>query len=57
VYTYDEPSPDNTAEASLVLDNAIWDSHLTAEGRQEQNQLNGIHIVGNKDQLGLLLLN
>jgi hypothetical protein len=50
-------SPDNASEASLVLDNAVGDAHLAAERGQEDDQLDGIHVVGDQDQLGLLLLN
>ena len=32
------PSAD-AAKTRLVLDNAVWDSHLSAEGRQEHHQL------------------
>merc|ERR1719454_1805053 len=47
----------NTSEASLVLDNAVWDSHLSAESREEEDDLQRINIVGNDDQRSLLLLN
>ena len=33
------PSADS-AETRLVLDNAVWDSHLSAQSWQEHNQLN-----------------
>ena len=33
----------NTTETGLVLDDAVWDSHLAAQGRQEQNQLKEIN--------------
>ncbi len=50
-------SPDNTSEASLVLDDAVGDAHLAAESGQEDDQLDGIYVIGDQDQLGLLLLN
>jgi len=46
----------NSAESSLVLDNAVGDSHLAAQGRQEENKLDGIDIISNDDQLSFLLL-
>lgn len=30
---------DETSQARLALDDAVWDSHLAAQGWQEQNQL------------------
>lgn len=32
------------SQATLALDNAIWDSHLTAQGRQEEHQLKAQEI-------------
>lgn len=48
---------DDRAESGLALDDGIWDTHLTAEGWEEDNQLNWVNIVGNEDQRGLLVLN
>lgn len=45
-----------SAQSSLALDDAVWDTHLAAQSWQEDDELNWIHIVGNDDQLGLLAL-
>merc|ERR1712117_342575 len=47
----------NTPKTSLVLDNAVWDSQLSAQSRQEEDNLQRINIMGNDDQGSLLLLN
>jgi len=49
------PSCD-TSQPSLVLDDAVWHSHLAAQGGKEQNKLDGIDIVSDDDKLGLFLL-
>lgn len=46
---------DKTTQAGLPLDNAIKNPHLTAQGGQENNQLDGVHIMCNHYQLRLLL--
>ncbi len=38
------PSSD-ASETSLVLDDAVWDTHLTAKCRQEKNQLKKIQFI------------
>lgn len=48
---------DDGAETGLALDNGIGDAHLLAERRQEDNQLDGVNIVGDEDQGSLLVLN
>jgi len=48
---------DSAAETSLVLDDAVGHAHLSAQGGQEQNNLNGLDIAGDGDELGSLLLN
>jgi hypothetical protein len=48
---------DERAEAGLALDNAVGHAHLAAERRQPDDNLDRVDIVGNDDQLGLLLLN
>ena len=45
---------DNGAEAGLALDNDVGNTHLPAEGREVDDQLNWVYIVGNDDQGGLL---
>lgn len=48
---------DDSAETGLALDNGVGDAHLLAERRQEDDQLNGVNIVGDEDQGSLLVLN
>lgn len=48
---------DDGAESSLALDNGIGNAHLAAERRQEDNELDGVDIVGDQDERGLLVLN
>jgi len=48
---------DDAAQASLVLDDAVWHLHLPAQSGQEQNDLDGVDVTGNDDQLRFLLLN
>ncbi len=47
----------NRAKTSLALDNDIGDTHLAAESGEEDDELNGVNIVGNDDESGLLGLN
>lgn len=47
----------NRTQASLALDDGVGDTHLAAEGGQEDDQLDGVDVVGNQDQGGLLVLN
>ena len=48
---------DNSTETSLALDDGIRDTHLAAESGKEDNQLNGVNIVGDEDERSLLVLN
>jgi len=48
---------DDSAETGLALDDGVGDTHLLAERRKEDNQLNGVNIVGDEDQGSLLVLN
>lgn len=48
---------DDGAESSLALDDGVWDTHLAAEGGEEDNEFNWVNIVGDEDQRGLLVLN
>lgn len=48
---------DDSAETGLALDDGVGDAHLLAERRKEDNQLNGVNIVGDEDQGSLLVLN
>ena len=47
---------DNLSEASLSLDNGIRNLHLSAESREPDDDLHGVHIVGDQNQSSLLLL-
>lgn len=44
-------------ESRLALDDGIRDTHLPTQRRQEDDELDGIHIVGNQHQARLLVLN
>lgn len=48
---------DDTAETSLALHNHIRNTHLTAESREENDEFNGVDIVGDDDKRRLLRLN
>ena len=43
-------------QPGLLLDNAVGNPHLRTQGRQEDNQLSGIHIMCEHYQLSLLVL-
>ena len=45
---------DDRAETGLALDNDVGHTHLAAEGREEDNELDGVDVVGNDDESGLL---
>ncbi|KAH3659830.1 hypothetical protein OGATHE_005875 [Ogataea polymorpha] len=45
------------SQSSLTLDDSVWNTHLSAQSWQEDNQLDWIDIVGNQHQFGLLVLN
>lgn len=47
---------DDSSETGLALDDGIGDAHLAAESGQEDDQLNGVDIVGDEDERGLLVL-
>lgn len=48
---------DDSSQTGLALHNGEGDTHLTAESRQEDDELNRVDIVGDQDQGGLLVLN
>lgn len=48
---------DDSAESGLALDDSIGDTHLAAEGGEEDDELNGVDIVGDEDKRSLLVLN
>lgn len=48
---------DDGTETGLTLDNGVRDTHLAAESGEEDNELNGVNIVGDEDEGSLLVLN
>lgn len=48
---------DNRAESGLALDDNVRDTHLAAEGGEEDNELDGVDVVGDQDEGSLLVLN
>lgn len=44
-----------TTQTSLSLDDAVWDTHLAAQSREEKNHFNWIDVMRDDDKLGLLL--
>jgi len=48
---------DNGAESGLALHYRVRNTHLAAKSRKEDDQLDGVDVVGNQDQLRLLVLN
>ena len=45
-----------SAEASLALDDGVWHPHFPAERGEEDDELDGINVVGNEHQGRLLRL-
>ena len=41
---------DNRAEPGLALDDGVGDTHLAAKSREEDDQLDGVNVVGDQDQ-------
>lgn len=48
---------DDRAKTGLALDDGVGDTHLLAQGRKEDNELDGVDIVGDEDEGSLLVLN
>lgn len=48
---------DDRAETGLALDDNVRDTHLTAEGGEEDDELYGVDVVGDNDEGRLLGLN
>lgn len=48
---------DDSSETGLTLDYGIGDAHLLAEGGKEDNELDGVDVVGDENEGGLLVLN
>lgn len=48
---------DDGTETSLALDDGVRDTHLAAESGKEDDELNRVNIIGDDDEVGLLLLN
>jgi len=53
----EEGRKEGSSETNLALDDHVGNAFLSAEGWQPQHELNGVNVVGNDDELGLLLLN
>lgn len=47
---------DDRTETSLALHNSVGDTHLLAQRGKEDNELDGLDIVGNEDKRSLLVL-
>lgn len=47
---------DDRTETGLALDDNVGDTHLAAECGKEDNQLDGVNVVGDQDERGLLVL-
>lgn len=47
---------DELSESSLSLDEAERDTHLSAQGGEVHDQLEGLDVVGDHDKVGFLLL-
>ena len=45
---------DNGTETGLTLDDDVWNTHLAAEGGQEDNELDRVDIIGNDNEGSLL---
>jgi len=45
-----------TSKTCLALNDAVWNSHLSAQGWQEDDDLNGLDVMGNDNELSLFLL-
>lgn len=48
---------DDSAETGLALDNGVGNTHLLAKRGEENNELDGVDIVGDQDERSLLVLN
>lgn len=48
---------DNGTETGLALDDHVRNTHLAAEGGKEDDELDGVNVIGDDDKVGLLLLN
>lgn len=46
----------NSTETGLALDDGVGHTHLLAERRKEDNELDGVDVVGDEDKRGLLVL-
>lgn len=47
----------NAAETGLALHNDVGDTHLAAESGEEDDELNGVDIIGDDNERCLLCLN
>ena len=47
----------NSSKTSLALDNSKRNTHLTAKSRKENDELNGVNVMGDQNKRSLLVLN
>lgn len=47
---------DDRSETGLALDDDVGDTHLAAEGGEVDDELDGVDVVGDEDEAGLLVL-
>jgi hypothetical protein len=45
---------DNGTKAGLALDDNVWDTHLAAKGRQEDDELDRVNVMRDHDQRSFL---
>lgn len=48
---------DHCSKTGFALDDDVWDAHLPAESGEEDNELDGVNIVSDDDERGLLGFN
>ena len=42
------------AETGFAFDDGVGDTHFAAEGGEEDDELDGVHVVGDQDEAGFL---
>jgi hypothetical protein len=57
VYNFTYLLVDDRSETGLALDDGVRDTHLLAKRGKEDDELNGLDIVGDEDERSLLVLN
>lgn len=41
---------DDSVEMGFVFDDGVWDIYFFVEGRKEDDEFNGVNIVGDEDK-------